>query len=124
MHVAGSTTLGPGLATVTGFLALPEERLVAHHRLVRMLGLHVLDIVVVVGHADHQAGCLPQVLTQSPQVVEHRGIPLRYASGSAWNGVSLSVRSLRPRAARPTLMAKNSTLNTTTRNSTVRPALV
>ena len=101
---SGSAALGPTLAPVTGFLAFAKERLVVHHRFVRVFGLHMLDVVVVVGHADHQARSLAEVLTEATQVIEH-GAFLAYASGTAWNGDSLSVRSLLPQAAMPTLSA-------------------
>src|SRR5450830_308035 len=72
----GSTALRPALAAITRFLSLPEERLIGHDRLVRVLVLHMLDVGVVVGHADHQARGLTEVLTEATQVVEHGGIPL------------------------------------------------
>src|SRR5689334_16788002 len=70
-----STALRPTLATVTGFLTLPKEHLIAHHRFVRVLGLHMLDVVVVVGHADHQARGLTEVFTEATQVIEHGANP-------------------------------------------------
>src|SRR5476651_1204050 len=70
-----STALRPTLAAVTRFLTFPEEHLVAHHRLVRVFGLHMLDVIVVVGHADHQARGLTEVFTEATQVIEHAGNP-------------------------------------------------
>src|SRR5881394_1404463 len=69
-----STALRPTLATVTGFLTLAKEHLIAHYRFVRVLGLHMLDVVVVVGHADHQACSLTEVFTEATQVIEHAAI--------------------------------------------------
>jgi hypothetical protein len=40
----------------------------------------MLDVVVVVGHADHQARGLTEVFTEATQVIEHGAI-LNYASG-------------------------------------------
>jgi hypothetical protein len=71
----GSTALRPTLATVTGFLTFAEEHLVAHDRFVRVFGLHVLDIIIVVGHADHQARGLTEVFTEATKVIEHAADP-------------------------------------------------
>src|SRR5471030_3240715 len=80
-----STTLRPSLTAVTRFLTFPKEHLVAQHRFVRVFGLHMLDVVVVVGHADHQARSLTEVFTEATQVIEHVCNPrLRVWNGLEW----------------------------------------
>jgi hypothetical protein len=56
---------------VSSFLAFPEEHFVAHHRFIRVFVLHVLDVGVVIRHADHQACSLTEVFTEATQVIEH-----------------------------------------------------
>ncbi|MCY1526564.1 hypothetical protein D9M68_615960 [compost metagenome] len=107
-------------AAITCILALTEECFVAHYRLIRVLAAHVFDIGIVIRHADQHACGLPEVLAHATEIIEHVNLlftdagPAQLgrpdgvgtqASGMAWNGVSLSVRSLRTQAARPTFSA-------------------
>lgn len=117
---AASLAVAPAIASL---LSLPKENLIWHYGFVGVLRLHVLDVGVVVGHPHHQTRSLAEVFAETTQVIEHGAI-LDQASGKAWNGASLSVRTLVPQAAMPTLSAKNKILNTTNRNSAVSVALV
>ena len=67
----GLTALRPALAAVAGVLAVAEKFFVGHGRLVRMVDAHMLDVVVVVRHANHHFGGLAQVLTGFGKGVEH-----------------------------------------------------
>jgi hypothetical protein len=49
------------ISAVTRILTLPEELFVGHHRLVRVILLHVIQVVVVIGQAHHQPGGLPEI---------------------------------------------------------------
>lgn len=49
----GLTTLRPALAAVARVLALAKEFFIGHRRLIRVGYSHVLDVVIVIRHADH-----------------------------------------------------------------------
>ena len=61
LATAGDLTI----AAVARLLALPEEFLVRHDRLVRMRIFHVVDISTVFGHANHEPHALSQVPNRS-----------------------------------------------------------
>ena len=54
----GLTALRPALAAVARVLALAKEFFIGHRRLIRVGYSHVLDVVIVIRHADHHFGGL------------------------------------------------------------------
>src|ERR1019366_2163503 len=59
---AAEAALADGVA---GVLALHEELLVGHHRLIRMGRPAVLDVGLIIGDADHQTGRAHRPLRQT-----------------------------------------------------------
>lgn len=49
----GLTALRPALAAVARVLAFAKELFISHRRLIRVGYSHVLDVVIVIRHADH-----------------------------------------------------------------------
>lgn len=68
----GLTALRPALAAVARVLAFAKELFIGHRRLIRVGYSHVLDVVIVIRHADHHLCRLAQVLTCFGKGVKHK----------------------------------------------------
>ena len=68
----GLTALRPALAAVARVLAFAKELFISHRRLIRVGYSHVLDVVIVIRHADHHLRRLAQVLTCFGKGVKHK----------------------------------------------------
>ncbi len=68
----GLTALRPALAAVARVLAFAKELFISHRRLIRVGYSHVLDVVIVIRHADHHLRRLAQVLTCFGEGVKHK----------------------------------------------------
>lgn len=66
------TALRPALAAVARVLAFAKELFISHRRLIRVGYSHVLDVVIVIRHADHHLRRLAQVLTCFGKGVKHK----------------------------------------------------
>jgi hypothetical protein len=96
-HCKGGKLTTPSATprAIARFLALAEKLLVRHRDLVRMLALHVREIGVVLGQADHQAHALPEVAAGLGEGGEHH---CTCGVGAATKGDSRTVGLLLLRA--------------------------
>jgi hypothetical protein len=81
-RTGGSAAAAGTAGSVARFLTIAEEVGFIHHRQFGMRRAHVGDIGFVIGQADHQSGCLPEILAEPGKVVE-QGVQA-LAVGIAW----------------------------------------
>lgn len=63
------------VAAVARLLALAEKFFIGHHRLVRVVVFHVLDVGIVVRHAHQHARRLPEIFPRLAEISEHKPSP-------------------------------------------------
>src|SRR4051812_624182 len=112
LQVCAASAATAALAVaVARLLALAEEFLVAHDRLVRMGLFHVRHIGIVFRQADHQAHALPEVAAGLCERAEHHCTSA--AAGAGTYGVSLALGRLIRFACSAVRMPYTSTATTT-----------
>lgn len=67
----GLTALRPALAAVARVLAFAKELFISHRRLIRVGYSHVLDVVIVIRHADHHLRRLAQIFSCFRKGIKH-----------------------------------------------------
>src|SRR5690606_24504810 len=87
---------GSPASAIARLLALAEEFLVRHRRLVRVGTLHMRQVGVVLGQADHQPQALPEVVAGLFEGAEHH---CTCGAGMATYGDSLAVGAVDLRAS-------------------------
>jgi len=67
-----ATFRDPAIAAIPRILPFPEEFFVGHDRLIRVVLLHMVQIIIVIGQSHHESGRLPEIRTEFAEHISLR----------------------------------------------------